>query len=305
MNGRNAVSEVLGYMYIFGIVMAVLAVVFVQVNTMVEDMKRSVMSQSLEQSFKKIQYIIHSVAFGDVPSQAVEMELQGGTLRLVKDRPEFIIAFVNYSNTLSDCSGLDNFRLFCVNLSTGQIFNSTGGCSGAYSYTSCTFNQSVGELVYQYKDWQLSLEAGSVFSKYTEEDYSKILYEPRILLNTTAGSLSYLVITIPDLEGSLSIAGTGRYRFVVNEGDYRFSYIERLSSTGNKFDDVYIIIRETEHGDAWCRFFEKFSNYFNLTLDPSKAGSTSCKSASSPEVKIERSKVSEMIVMFRKAVFAQ
>ncbi|WP_202319068.1 DUF7289 family protein [Archaeoglobus neptunius] len=304
MNGERAVSEILGYIYIFGIVMTVLAIVFVQVNTMVEDMKRSVMSQSLEQSFKKIQYIIHSVAFGDVPSQAVEIELQGGSLILEKDHPEFIIAFVNYTNTLSDCGGLDNFRLFCVNLSTGQIFNSSAGCLGSYNYTSCTFNQTVGELIYKYKDWQLSLEAGSVFSKYTEQSYSKILYEPRILLNTTAGSLSYLVITIPDLEGNLSVSGTGRYRFVVNEGNYRFSYI-KLADTGNKFDDIYIIIRGTDHGDAWCRFFEKFPDYFNLTLDPLKTGYGNCNSATSPEVRIERSRVSELIAMFREAIFTQ
>jgi hypothetical protein len=55
---ERAVSEVVGYIYIFGIVMMVLSIVFVQVNSMVEDMKRTVLSQSLEQSFKRIQYII-------------------------------------------------------------------------------------------------------------------------------------------------------------------------------------------------------------------------------------------------------
>ena len=73
---RNAVSEVLGYIYIFGIVMTVLAIVFIQVNSIVEDMKRSVLSQSLEKSFKRIQYLVYSVAFGDAPMQVASLSFR-------------------------------------------------------------------------------------------------------------------------------------------------------------------------------------------------------------------------------------
>ncbi len=247
----KAVSEVLGYMYIFGIVMAVLAIVFVQVNTMVEDMKRSVMSQSLEQSFKKIQYIIHSVSFGEVPSQAVEIELQGGELALTKGSPEFIVAFVNYTelnpSSLPCGSRVPSSIAGCINLSTGNIYNSPTCPASNYNYSACLLNKTVGKLVFDYKDWILTLEAGSVFSKYENQDYSKLLYEPRILYNTTltTGS-SFLVMTIPVVEGNLSIAGFGRFRFIVNEGNSSFSHI-RVPDVGDNFSDIYIIVKDTEN----------------------------------------------------------
>ncbi|MEM0089134.1 MAG: hypothetical protein QW581_05125, partial [Archaeoglobaceae archaeon] len=271
---RNAVSEVTGYIYIFGIVMAVLAIVFVQVNNMVEDMKRSVLSQSLEKSFKRIQYIVYSVAFGDVPSQVAEIELQGGNMFLSKG-PEFIVAFVNSSNTISqdDCNEItssgEKFRLYCLNLSTGLIYPNTTSCNVGLNRTACILNTTAGELRYEYKDWLLSMEAGAVFSKYSNAEYSKLLYEPRILLNTTAGTSKYLVITIPSLQGNLSIGGSGRFKFTVEELDNIFSKIDDLNIGSNhqwkNFDYAYVLVRDTEHQSAWCRFFDRFE-LLNTTL---------------------------------------
>ncbi|WP_456329675.1 DUF7289 family protein [Archaeoglobus sp.] len=308
---EKGVSEVLGYMYIFGIVMTVLAIVFVQVNTMVEDMKRSVMSQSLEQSFKRIQYIIHSVSFGEVPSQAVEIEMQGGTLMVEEAKPEFILAFVNYteSNPYNlPCSEIPNSHPLCINLSTGSLYDSSS-CSGNYNFSACTLNHTIGRLVYGYKDWLLTLEGGSVFSKYSNQDYSRLLYKPRILYNATlTQGTTFLVITIPVVKGDLSIGGTGRFRFFVNEGGNIFSLVEINDLIKSNFSDVYIIIKDTQNGYAWCKFFENSGGYFNITLDPSKTQHSSCYYSTNPTVTIENEvfpqKVAEIIVIFREVVFS-
>lgn len=306
----KAVSEILGYMYIFGIVMAVLAIVFVQVNTMTEDMKRSVMSQSLEQSFKKIQYIIHSVSFGEVPSQAVEIELQGGELALDRSDPDFIVAFVNYTETSPSnlqCDKISNSIPICINLSTGALYSAPSSCPGGnYNFSACTLNQTIGKIVYSYKDWLLTLEAGSVFSKYENQDYSKLLYEPRILYNATLSTPGhrYLVMTIPSLDGELSIAGSGRFRFVLNEGDNQVSLID-VNQIRSNFSDAYIILKDTDNKDAWCRFFERSPAVFNTTLDEINTSYRSCFQSENAMATIKLTNLHQIILIFREVLLSQ
>lgn len=297
---RNAVSEVTGYLYIFGIVMAVLAIVFVQVNSMVEDMKRSVLSKSLEQSFKRIQYIVYSVAFGDIPSQVAEIELQGGSMFLDKDNPELIIAFYNITNQ-HFCNQLPDFNLYCLNLYTASFYpitHSPNPCPrGIYDKPACILNRTVGELRYEYGDWTLSMEAGAIFSKYSNTEYSKLLYEPRILLITTAGTSKYLMITIPVLDGNISMAGSGRFRFTIEEKNWSYARIENINALRANFEDVYIIVKGTQHHQGWCNFFDNFG-VFDLTL--SKINKT-CWNAINPIVKIvEGTEKLESIFLFKK-----
>jgi len=266
---RNAVSEVVGYLYIFGIVMIVLAIVFVQVNTMVEDVKRSILSQSLEKSFKRIQYLVHSVAFGDTPMQIVELELQGGEMRLIEEKPEFIIAMVNSSS----CEPLPpNFSPGCLNLSTGEI-KDVSNCTGNFDALACVLNKTTGILEYRYKEWYLSMESGSVFSRYSSQDYSKILYEPRILLNATAANNKYLVITVPLMSSpeTFSISGSGRFRFSMIESGWEYTMIREVNIgenvSWNNFTDIYLIVRDSENKRAWCEFFESFP-LLNVSLKP-------------------------------------
>ncbi|MET1124377.1 MAG: hypothetical protein ABWW66_03815 [Archaeoglobaceae archaeon] len=299
----KAVSEVLGYIYIFGIVMTVLAIVFVQVNSMVDEFRRSVMSESLEQSFKRIQYIIHSVAFGEVPAQSVEMELQGGTLNLEEGDPEFILAFVNYSNPATLQCG-EGFTPACLNLTNGEV-SLSGSCSGSYNYSACVVSREVGRLTFSERGkWGLSIEAGSVFSRYYGQDYSRLLYEPRILYNATiATGSSFLVMTIPILEGNLSASGAGWFRFLVEEGEYSFTRVDLRNLAG--FDDIYVIIRDTENGDAWCRFFDRHSGHFNTSLDFSLTAHTSCYTAWNPTVKLKQEVLSELVVIFKTVRFKE
>ncbi|MEM0203694.1 MAG: hypothetical protein QXO16_07390 [Archaeoglobaceae archaeon] len=308
---RNAVSEVTGYIYIFGIVMAVLAIVFVQVHSMVEDMKRSVLSQSLEQSFKRIEHIVYSVAFGGMPAQSVEIELQGGMISLEKGEPEFIIAFVNDSNSISDCVDLPNFQLYCLNLSTGRI-SDPSNCAGQFDRQACVLNRTVGILRYEYGNWMISIEGGAIFSK--QGEYSKLLYEPRILVNTTAGTSMYLLMTIPTLEGDFSAGGSGRIKVLVKENEpYTFSRLEGVNIGGvgvqwkGKFDRAYVMVKDTEHQDAWCRFFDGFE-LLNTTLRAENCHGINpcmCKKADLPIAMIETNLNTNVVIVFKSVIFAQ
>ncbi|MCX8000197.1 MAG: hypothetical protein N3A69_14785, partial [Leptospiraceae bacterium] len=199
------------------------------------------------------------------------------------------------------CSPLpQNFKLYCLNLSEGNYYISYT-CSGFYDKKACILNRTVGELKYQYRDWSLSMEAGAIFSKYSQENYSKLLYEPRILLNTTAGTSKYLVITIPVFDGNISAAGYGRFRFTIEETNWSYSRIENVNNASIKrrFENIYIIIKETEHKNSWCEFFGNF-DIFNLTLP--EIG-RNCKNAKNPSVIIERGDEKlETIFLFKEVV---
>lgn len=306
---RNAVSEVVGYIYIFGVVMAVLSIVFIQVNAMVEDMKRSILSQSLEKSFKKIQYVVYSVAFGDTPMQIAEIELQGGEM-LLRDSPEFIIAFVNVSSNLDDCTPLSqNFNLKCLNLSTGSL-KDTSQCNGAFDAFACVLNKKTGRLEYRYKDWILSMESGAVFSRYSQQEYSKLLYEPRILLNTTAANNKYFMVTIPVMisDGTFSISGSGRFRFILNESGWEYARIENVNIGENvkweNFTDIYLIVKGSENERAWCNFFDIFP-LLNSTLRPQNCENSpncNCYKAEVPMARLETEGFSTTIIILFKNV---
>ncbi len=305
---ERGVSEVLGYIYILGIVMAVLAIVFVQVHGMVEDMKRSVLSQSLEQSFKRIQYIIYSVLFGDVPSQEVEIELQGGTLWLDSLNPELIVAFLNTTDrSLSsvDCSKVvgQNFGKLCLNLSTGRLYPFPCSLMANYNYTVCAIGETPGRLVYEYGDLTLSIESGAVFSK-SRQGYSKLLHDPRILFNATSGpGHKFLVLSVPLLRGELSIGGGGRSKFTVSEGNVTSVRVDDLKGLEDYFTDVYIILKDTEHRRAWCDFFGRKGD-FNLSLPKDACYGNepcSCYIADNPTARINLtgSDIHQLIAVFR------
>ncbi len=287
----RGVSEVIGYIYIFGIVMAVLAVVFVQVNNMVEDTKKSILTQSLEQSFKKIQYTFYSVAFGDAPSQVIEIEMQGGNLVLKKPGPTFIIALVNGTKDVSKVTGVcpyplrpDKFNPGCINLTYGNYYFSPT-CFGKFDYAACIFNTTTGTLEYGYKNWRVALEAGGVFSRYTDTGFSKLLSEPKIMASGSLSGTETLIITIPVLNGSVSAGGSGRFRFSVEEGESNYTFSTVSVGPGTTFNNpsggLHIFIDDSEYGRAWCKVFDVSKSLvfqrmklFNITLADYNCNST-------------------------------
>ncbi len=274
----KAVSEVLSYIYIFGIVMAVLAVVFVQVNSLVEDTKKSILSQSLEQSFKKIQYTFYSVSFGDAPSQIIEIEMQGGNLALKKSSPTFVVALVNATKNVNNVSGEcpKMFRPGCINLTYGYYNLSVNHCSGTFDFAACICNITTGTLEYGYKNWRVALEAGGVFSRYTDTGFSKLLSEPKIVALGLQGGSRVLVLTIPVLNGGLTAGGSGRFRFSAEEGNVSYSSTGKSFGSNSTFNNpsggLHIFIDDTDYGRAWCKVFDVSKG---LIFQGEKAFSTS------------------------------
>ncbi|RLI79714.1 hypothetical protein DRP05_02915 [Archaeoglobales archaeon] len=79
MNSK-AVSEVLSYVFVFSIIVVTVSIVYTQVNNIIEDTKAKYQLEGLRQSFKRIQNVIYLVTYGKAPQQALDVELQGGSM---------------------------------------------------------------------------------------------------------------------------------------------------------------------------------------------------------------------------------
>ncbi len=79
MNNK-AVSEVVGYIFVFGIVVTTVAYAYVNVSTIIKDMYGQYRSRGLRESFKRIQNVFFLSSYGGAPVQTLQTEMQNGML---------------------------------------------------------------------------------------------------------------------------------------------------------------------------------------------------------------------------------
>jgi len=122
----KAVSEVLSYIFVFAIVVAVVSIVYLQVNNIIDDTKDKMKIEGLRQSFKRVQNVIQITAYSDAPSQTIEFELQGGSLYL-RSEPVFRIVVENETIPVTAGSLTYEFEDYLITYENGGIWESYYG----------------------------------------------------------------------------------------------------------------------------------------------------------------------------------
>jgi hypothetical protein len=120
------VSEVLSYIFVFAIVVAVVSIVYLQVNNIIEDTKDKMKVEGLRQSYKRVQNVIQLTTYSDAPAQTIEFELQGGSLYL-ENRPTFVIIVGNNSIPVLTGSLTYAFEDYRITYENGGIWESYYG----------------------------------------------------------------------------------------------------------------------------------------------------------------------------------
>ncbi|MBO8181595.1 MAG: hypothetical protein H0Z28_02235 [Archaeoglobus sp.] len=123
---ERAVSEVLSYIFVFAIVVAVVSIVYLQVNHIIEDTRDKMKVEGLRQSYKRVQNVIQITTYSDAPSQTIEFELQGGSLYLRQD-PTFVIMVENDTIPVSTGSLTYEFKDYEITYENGGIWESYYG----------------------------------------------------------------------------------------------------------------------------------------------------------------------------------
>jgi len=126
---ERAVSEIVGYIFVFAIVLSAISYVYINVSNIVKDTSEKYRVEGLRESFQRIMNIFFLSTYGGAPAQSIQMELQGGTLS-IKDDPHIELK-VN-SNTLLDTSTKSlvyEFKDYSISIENGAIYENYYGYS--------------------------------------------------------------------------------------------------------------------------------------------------------------------------------
>ncbi|MDK2877279.1 MAG: hypothetical protein PWQ22_1689 [Archaeoglobaceae archaeon] len=119
----KGVSEVVSYIFIFGIVLTTVAYAYVHISGIVKDVSEKYKIEGLRESFKRIQNVFFLSTYGGSVAQEIQIELQGGNL-YVSDSPLVNVtiepAGISYNGRLASVS----FRQgdYRITIENGAVF---------------------------------------------------------------------------------------------------------------------------------------------------------------------------------------
>ena len=126
LESESAVSEVIGFILIFSIVMLAISAIYAVGYPTIQSSKENAQFQNMEQSFMVLQSNINTVAFGQAPVRTLKTSLGGGSLT--------------------------------VNSSKGHITVEYGGKEW--------YNGAIGAIEYEKNGRSIAYEGGGVWEKY-------------------------------------------------------------------------------------------------------------------------------------------
>jgi hypothetical protein len=180
LRSEDAVSEVVDFSIILGIMLLAVAVIGVAGFPLVAQMQESGHAENIRQSFTVLTANINKIAFGAAPSQSVELKLYGGLVSVTGDS--------------------------VINV-TVQAWNTS-----ISSVESHTFTRQMRMILNEYEDRSICYENTGAWVKYPIGD-ALMVSRPKFVLHDD-------VLTIPAvmISGSTGISGVGLVRVTSDGG---------------------------------------------------------------------------------------
>jgi len=172
LESDDAVSEVMGYSLILGIVIVSVGLMTVSSFPILSDLKDSVFMETSIESLSIVDGRISMVAYGTTPSQPSRFDLNGGKMIVGNDTGSRVTITVNNSSMP-------------------------------------IFNKSLGILEYIVGDQKIGYENGGMFRKFPEGNTVMITPPEFHLTGATANSNGTLSFPIIIINGNDSISGKG------------------------------------------------------------------------------------------------
>jgi len=195
LKSESAVSEVIGFILIFSIVMLAISAIYAVGYPTIQSSKENAQFQNMEQSFMVLQSNINTVAFGQAPVRTLKTSLGGGSLTVYPDA-----GWINVSTT-------------------GTVY-------------SCDVN--IGAIEYEKNGRSIAYEGGGVWEKYPAGAAIKVS-KPRIFVHGDDGNrtVSVSIINISSENGISSVGGEGAASVVVRFHSTSSPYINSTSAPEN------------------------------------------------------------------------
>ena len=178
MNNK-AVSEIVGYIFVFGIILSAVTYAYINVNNLVKDTTDKYRVEGLRESFKRIQNVFFLSTYGGAPVQSIQVEFQGG-------------------------------YLYLANNTTGRILlNNTPVVSGRigsldYKYKGYHVSIENGAIWEDYYGYKSVIMEPRIFVQRVETQGASGAYR------------TVVMIVVSKLTGNISIAGAGSVNLVFN-----------------------------------------------------------------------------------------
>lgn len=121
MNDKG-VSEIVGYIFVFGIVLSTVAYAYINVANIIKDTSEKYRVEGLRESFKRVQNVFFLSAYGGSPLQSIQTELQGGSF-YINDNPRIKVT-VNGTTILNEKAGsiVFEFKDYKIAVENGAVF---------------------------------------------------------------------------------------------------------------------------------------------------------------------------------------
>jgi len=166
---QNAVSEVIGYMLLLGIIVTSVGLVSVLAIPIIEDAKEDAYLKNMEQGFTVLDSKVSLVALGKSPAQLVQMNCPKGDITVYDQNTSHItVTYTDFGNSYE------------------------------------IYNESLGTIQYQLGENKIAYEGGGVFRKYPGEGDPVTITPPEFHYNGET-----LTLPIIKVEGNQSVGGTG------------------------------------------------------------------------------------------------
>ncbi|MDD1702145.1 MAG: hypothetical protein LUQ31_04110 [Methanoregula sp.] len=240
---EDGVSEAIGFMLIFAIIMAGIGLVTLYGYPMLLQQQSSSDEQIMEKNMIVLQNDLKSLAYKTVPYKETSLKVGGGALAVYN---------MSYSTDSSAFVIADTQSTF----------------------TPITFRS--GDLRYESVSAQtgISLENGAVLLRKTTLTGSAMLAEPRWFYDSTTNTAVIYLIGFNSTE-MMSRVGIGTVKMALGETDYT----EYEITAGDTVTVHYIPDTAADYSTAWNNYFanslkmtDTGSGYYKLPFDPAKTG---------------------------------
>uniref|UniRef100_A0A7J2TI68 Uncharacterized protein n=1 Tax=Archaeoglobus fulgidus TaxID=2234 RepID=A0A7J2TI68_ARCFL len=227
MNER-AVSEVLGYILIFGVVMSVISFVYLQVYQSIVETSQKFKIEGIRESFRKIYNVFILSVYGGANLQQIQIELQGGTLS------------VENSTHISVKIGNESYYFYTKSLN--------------YQLGNYRISFENGALWESYYGYNRSVQTPSIYIK-------------NVQVPQASGVDWVFVIVLNQIEGDIAVSGEGSVVILFNSSlltsglykdrdvvlEINSPFAELWEEYLNRFGDVIRennTVRFTKHADT-------------------------------------------------------
>ena len=243
INGNDrAVSEAIGFIIIFGIIIAGIGLVTLYGYPMLLQQQSSSNEQIMEKNMIVLQNDLKSVAYKTVPYKETSLKVGDGALTVY--------------NTTYDTSDSSYFSFYDED---GVILDNNGNV--ATSGNQLKFYP--GDLRYESTSAEtgISLENGAVAKRMFAEDGSTMLAEPRWFHDSQTNTFVIYLIGFNTTTDVMAQTGIGTVKMKLNQTNY-------ISYSLPQLDNIHVTYTQNNNAN----YSTAWGNYFTGTLNMQQGG---------------------------------